>query len=227
MALAPVAAQPASAAPQESDGQSPSAVRNDLFLTGPNEGRPESIAVNYLRTNPSRYGVSSADLSDLVVASSYTSSHNGVTHVNLAQRYKNLEVFGATATINIAKDGSVIFVGHSLAPGLQQAPSAAAALDAVDAVESAAKKLRLKAPRSPRVLSRSADAAQRTVVSDSGISEQPIPARLGWQHTDDGLRMAWQLVIDEVDDSHLWNVTIDAKTGEMLEVDDWTSHDNL
>ncbi|HEX5595697.1 MAG TPA: M36 family metallopeptidase [Micromonosporaceae bacterium] len=184
--------------------------------------------MNYLRTHPGRHGVAAADLSDLVVASQYTSSHNGVTHVNLSQRYKGLEVFGAAATVNVARDGSVVFVGQSLVPGLRGNTTAGGArVDAVAAVRAAAKKLGLGALRSPRVLSRGGDAAQRTVVSDSGVSAAPIPARLGWQPTAGGLRLAWQLVIDDATDSHLWNATVDAVTGEVLDVDDWTSHDSL
>src|SRR5690606_5511640 len=106
-------------------------------------------------------------------------------------------------------------------------PSANQVLDAVDAVEAAAEALELAKPASPRGMSRSASVAQQTMVSASGISRAPIPAQLGWQQTEDGLRLAWQLVIDDVEDAHLWNATIDAETGELLEVDDWTSHDSL
>jgi hypothetical protein len=183
-ALAPLTAQPALAAPEDA-GE-----RNPQFLTGPNAGKPNDIAISYLRAHPDRYGVSAADLNELTVARSYTSKHNGVTHVHLSQRFKDLEVFGATATVSIASDGSVVFAGHSLVSGLQDRPSGTTALGAAQAVEAAADALDLADPRNPQVISRSAGPAQRTVVSGSGISDQPIPARLGWQKTNDGLRLA-------------------------------------
>lgn len=223
--LVPVAAQPAWAAPDDSTGQSAPAGRNPLFLTGPNEGTPERIAIDHLRADPARYGVTAADLADLVVSSATASRASGVTHVNLYQRFKELEVFGATATVSIASDGSVVFVGHTLAPGLGERPSGGAALDATGAVRAAADALDLPEPSAPQVLNRAGGPAQRTVVSGAGISDEPIPARLGWQRTDDGLRMAWQLVIDDATDAHLWNATVDGTTGELLGVDDWTSHD--
>ncbi|MEU5721805.1 hypothetical protein ABZ783_08270, partial [Micromonospora sp. NPDC047738] len=92
----------------EPDGPGP---KNPIFLTGPNEGAAKDIAMAYLRAHPDDFKVAAGDLSDLVVASSSTSRHNGVTHVNLAQRYKDLDVFGAVTTVSIARDGSVIFVG--------------------------------------------------------------------------------------------------------------------
>ncbi|MEV0806916.1 M36 family metallopeptidase [Micromonospora sp. NPDC050200] len=223
VALGPLTAQPGWAAPDEPDGQP---TPDGLFLTGPNEGRPEEIATSYLRAQPAQYGVRAADLADLAVASSYTSRHSGVTHVNLAQRYQDLEVFGATATVNIARDGSVIFVGDTLVPGLSDKATGTASLDAVDAVEAAADSLDLADPANPRVMSRTSGPAQRTVVSGSGISDQPIPAKLGWQQTDDGLRLAWQLVIDDSSDLHLWNATVDAETGKLLNADDWTDQDS-
>ncbi|MEU6019913.1 M36 family metallopeptidase [Micromonospora sp. NPDC047134] len=216
--LTTLAANPASAAPEEAPAQS-----NPFFLTGPNDGAAEDIAIRYLRGNPAAQGVNAADLSDLSILSSYTSRHNGVTHVNLAQRYQNLEVFGAAATVNIAKDGSVILAGGTLVSDLAKGTSGTADLNAVDAVEAAADALDLATPKSPKVLSRAGGAAQKTMVSESGISDEPIPAKLGWQPTEDGLRLAWQLVIDDSSDSHLWNATIDAESGELLDVDDWTT----
>ncbi|TCC00139.1 metalloprotease [Micromonospora zingiberis] len=217
--LTTIAANPASAAPEDADTRS-----NPVFLTGPNEGTPEDIAIRYLRGNPAPHGVTAADLSDLSILSSFTSRHNGVTHVNLAQRHQNLEVFGATATVNIAKDGSVILVGDTLVADLAKSTSGAASLNAIDAVEAAADGLDLATPKSPKVLSRTGGAAQKTVVSESGISDEPIPAKLGWQPTEDVLRLAWQLVIDDATDAHLWNATVDAETGELLDTDDWTVH---
>ncbi|WP_328852352.1 M36 family metallopeptidase [Micromonospora globbae] len=204
----------------------PAGPGTSAFLTGPNEGSPTEIAMRYLRAHPERYGVGAADLTDLVVASSYTSRHSGVTHVNLTQRHGEREVFGATATVSVARDGSVVFVGDTLVPGLAGTAGASTSLDAVDAVKAAADALDLADPVAPRVMSRAGGAAQRTVVSGSGISEQPIPAKLGWQPTDKGLRPAWQLVIDDSSDVHLWNATVDAETGKLLNADDWTHQDS-
>ncbi len=64
------------------------------------------------------------------------------------------------------------------------------------------------------------------MLSRGGISDEPIPARLGWQPTRQGLRLAWQLTIDDSSDGHLWNAAVDAETGELLKVDDWTNQDS-
>jgi hypothetical protein len=187
---------------------------------------PVAIARGHVADNAASLGVGSADVSDLRVASSYRSAHNGVTHVNMNQRFDGLEVFGAYVTVNVASDGEVLFVGDSLVKGLSDA-SGSVQTDATDAVEAAAAGLGLDEPSNLRVISESDGPAQRSVVSRGGISDAPIPARLGWQPTEDGLRLAWQMVIDETSDDHLWNATVDAATVELLARDDWVDHDTM
>ena len=186
---------------------------------------PVAIARSYVADRAASLGVSTADVTDLRVASSYRSAHNGVTHVNMNQRFDGLEVFGAYVTVNVASDGEVLFAGDSLVKGLDDA-SGSLETDATEAVEAAAGALGLDEPSGLQVISESEGPAQRTVVSRGGISDAPIPARLGWQPTKDGLRLAWQLVIDVALEDHVWNASVDAATGALLAKDDWVDHDS-
>jgi extracellular elastinolytic metalloproteinase len=187
-------------------------------------GDPVGRALGYVGENPAELGVTSADVANLFVTSAYRSAHSGVTHVNLNQRFRGLDVFGGHATVNVAADGRVIFVGGGFVRGLADA-SGEDDLDATGAVESAADGLGLDDPANLRVLEREGGAERGTVVSGGGISDTPIPARLGWQPTAGGLRLAWELVIDDASDAHLWNVRVDAETGDVLARADWTDHD--
>ena len=187
---------------------------------------PVNVALGYVDANAGTLGVTRADVADLVVTSSYRSSHNGVTHVNLNQRFQGLEVFGAHATVNVASSGKVIFAAGAFVSDLRAASGDEAALAATDAVEAAAAGLGLDDPAALRVISQSGGASQETVLSRAGISDAPIAARLGWQPTKAGLRLAWQLVIDDSSAEHLWNATVDAATGKLLEAEDWTSQES-
>jgi extracellular elastinolytic metalloproteinase len=197
----------------------------DTGTTSSAEAGAVDVALRYVDANAAKLGVTRADVADLVVTSSYTSSHSGVTHVNLNQRFQGLEVLGAHATVNVAAGGKVIFAAGAFESDLRAASVDDADLAATDAVEAAAAGLDLDDPAGLRVLSRSGGAAQKTVLSRAGISDEPIAARLGWQPTKSGLRLAWQLVIDDASAEHLWNATVDAATGKLLEAEDWTSHD--
>jgi extracellular elastinolytic metalloproteinase len=186
-------------------------------------GAARDVALRYVSEHPGSFGVTRADVRDLTVTSAYRSSDSDITHVNLNQRFERREVFGAHATVNVDARGRVIFAGGSLVRA-RAADKAVAGLDPVGAVEAAAGALGLDEPRSVRVLRSRGGVAKRTVVSPGGISDEAIPARLGWQPTKSGLRLAWQLTIDDSSDDHLWNATVDAETGELLDRDDWTSH---
>ncbi len=194
--------------------------------TGSAEAGAVEAALAYAGANASHFGVESADVADLAVTSSYRSSHSGVTHVNLNQRFRGLEVFGAHATVNVASSGKVVFASGAFVSELRAASADEADLAATEAVEAAAEGLDLDDPEGLRVLRESGGAAQRTVLSRAGISDQPISARLGWQPTGRGLRLAWQVVIDDSSAAHLWNATVDAATGKLLETEDWTSQDS-
>jgi extracellular elastinolytic metalloproteinase len=183
------------------------------------------VALRYVAAHAKQLGVEAADVADLAVTSQYRSAHSGVTHVNLNQRHRGLEVFGGHVTVNVGADGRVIFAGDSLVRGLSGGTDAAT-IGVAEAVDAAADGLKLEEPTDVRVIKRAGGAARETVVSRAGISEEPIPARLGYQPTADGLRLAWQLTIDDTSDAHLWNATVDAGTGKLLDADDWTSHDS-
>ena len=184
---------------------------------------PRETALEHAADNAGELGVARADVADLAVTSEYRSKHNGVPHVNVNQRHRGLEVFGANATINVNEQGRVIFAAGSLVRGLDSS-SSGARIGAVGAVEAAADGLNLDEPERLRVLRSNAAPARRTVVSEGGISAEPIPARLGWQPTKDGLRLAWQVTIDAADEGHLWEATVDAASGDLLRKNDWTSH---
>src|SRR5687768_9301921 len=197
----------------------------DTRTASSTEAGAVDVALAYADANAADLGVTRADVADLVVTSAYKSSHNGVTHVNLNQRFQGLEVFGGHATVNVASGGKVIFAAGAFVSDLRAASADDADLTATDAVEAAAAGLDLADPAGLRVISRSGGAAQETLLSRAGISDAPIGARLGWQPTKSGLRLAWQLVIDDASAEHLWNATVDAATGKLLEAEDWTSHD--
>ena len=191
----------------------------------PDEALARALA--HVRANPSTLGVTAVDVADLAATSNFGSSHNGVTHVNLNQRYQGLEVFGAHVSVAVKADGSVLHAAGSLVRDLAVGATGSPAIDALGAVEAATSGLGLAPPVGLQVLSAEGGPARKTTCSSAGVSREPIPARLGWQPTASGLRKAWQLVIDDSSGPHLWNATVDAETGGLLDVQDWTAHDPI
>ena len=184
----------------------------------------EDIAREHVSAHAATFGVRAADVAQMSVQSSYTTSQTGVTHVSLVQRHAGYDVLDSQVTVNVGRDGQVVFAGGSLVKGLR-AGAAPAALDATAAVEAAARALGLDAPAGLRVTQGKAPDA---VLSGGGISDSPIPAKLGWQPAADGsLRLAWRMEIDAASESQRWNATVDARTGALLEADDLVIHDQV
>ena len=186
-----------------------------------------SIALDHVTTNAAELGVTRADVADLVVTSSYRSTASGVTHVNLNQRFRGLEVFGGhvDGQRRPRRQGRLRRREPRRRP--DRGRLGRRGLGPTRGVEAAAEGLDLDDPANLRVLSQSGGPAQTTVVSDGGHLRRADPGTLGWQPTADGLRLAWQVTIDDSSERHLWNATVDAETGALLAAEDWTTQDNL
>ena len=167
------------------------------FLTGPNEGEPLAIALNFIRANRTELQMSEAEVSGLLVKDNYLSQKSGTTHIYLIQTYNGVEIYNSIININIARDGSVINVGNRVVPNLTAAIQGTdLQLTAVEAVEKAAEHLGLTLNQTPVVEEVIGGAAQAAVIGNSGISQNSIPARLVYQPMQDGtVRLAWEMTI--------------------------------
>jgi subtilisin-like proprotein convertase family protein len=209
--------------------QSAQSSSSPRFLTGPNRGAPLDIALDYISRNRESLGLTQADVSDFIVTDQYTSRHNGITHIYLRQVYRDIEVFGANININIARDGSVINMGNQFISDLASGINAAEPrLTAVDAVHAAAQSLNLTISEVVVEQEKFNDDARTTLLSDGGISLEAIPARLVYQPVErQGVRLAWEVEIYELDAQNWWNIRIDAQTGAELGRFNYVIHDNF
>ncbi len=91
------------------------------FLTGPNAGEPLQIVQAYLNAHKADYGLTEADLSDMIVTDQYTDAHNGVTHIYLRQRYQGIEVYNANISSHVTADGRIINLYSSFVSNLANA----------------------------------------------------------------------------------------------------------
>jgi extracellular elastinolytic metalloproteinase len=198
-------------------------------LTGPNAGDPLDIALTTIDAHQATFGLSDADLGDVRVTDRYTSAHNGITHLYLRQRYAGIEVYNANINVNIAADGSVINLSSSFVPGLAKAINTTTpTLSAEDAVTAASQDLGLKLTAPVTAQETSEGPQQSTLLSNGGISQQPIPARLMYQPLANGaVRLAWDLAIYELNAQHWWSLRVDAVDGRVLDKLDLVVHDTF
>src|SRR5687768_939219 len=190
-------------------------------------GSAADAALDYVRRHKQDLGLTGSDVNDVVVSSEVTSRHNGITHVYLQQRYREIEVHNAILNVNVGADGGVIsadsrFVANiASAAGGQNARKAAA-----EAAAAAAQQLQLKPSKRFDVIARKGGADDATTLSDGGVAARPIEAKLVWLAQDGAVRLAWSLEIEEADGEHWWNAFVDAATGELLAAHDLIVHDS-
>jgi hypothetical protein len=186
-----------------------------------NDRDPVAVALDDIRSDPEKYGVGPDDVDELDVTDAYGSAQNGVTHVYVRQAVGGTPVEGSQANVNVDRDGRVIHFGSRLVPDVDDAAAGEAALDAVQAVQAAARGLGLEEPTGLQLLGESQDGDVRTaLVSDGGIATRPVPAALTYQAVDGAVRLAWIVEIEEPSGLHWWVAAVDAETGALLQSED-------
>ena len=190
---------------------------------------PADIAVNHIRAHAAELGLTASDVADVTVSDQVRSAHNGVTHVYLLQRHRGIAVVNGILNVSVAANGAVLHVGNRFVPNLTAATAGqAAARPATAAAEAAAVHVGLAPTQDIAVVDRPSGSAQRTTVSDGGVSTADIPAELVWQPLDNGtVRLAWSVVIEPAGGEHWWTMTVDAQTGAVLQTLDLVVHDDV
>jgi extracellular elastinolytic metalloproteinase len=198
------------------------------FLTGPNDGEPLGIVQDYLDSHKAEYGLSAADLADVIVTDQYTDAHNGVTHIYMRQRHQGIEVASGNLSANVAADGSIINLYSNFVGNLADAVNTTTASQSQEAaVMAAAEELDLVVSQPLTVLEGPSGPDSRTVLSSGGISARPIPVHLVYEAVEGGLKLAWQMEIETLDSLHYWVASVDALDGQSLEKVDLVVNDTF
>ena len=197
------------------------------FLSGPAAGDPLDIALSYLNAHQAEYGLNASDLEDIVVTDRYTSAHTQVTHLYLRQRYQGIEIFDGNMNVNVTADGRIVNMGLDFVVDLAaKIGSTTPLLTPEQAVSTAAGELGLAVSRPLRPLVQPDEPAGAVMMSNGGISLQPIPARLVYARLGDFLRLSWSLQIYEQSAKHWWSMRVDAQDGRVLDQNDLVVNDN-
>jgi extracellular elastinolytic metalloproteinase len=196
------------------------------FLTGPQQGQADTLALAYFGAQRQALGLSLTDVDDMLLKDDYVTRHNGVRHLYWRQRHQGIEVWNADLAVNVAADGSIINLHNAFVQDLaSKAHDVQPNIDAAAAIGFAATALG-NSIRAPLMLLRQeGGSAQKALYSGAGISADDIPVQLIYQPSADGrsVRLAWDMVIRETDNANWWSLRIDAQTGELIGQVNFTS----
>ena len=186
------------------------------------------VAEAHMSEKANAWGLTQADIADKEISKQYESTHNGVTHIYYRQMLSGIPVANGVMNINIKNDQGRPFGGGSSFVGELQKrvnirnPS----LGHLEAIQAAAAHLGLLISEDLEFIERPKGSTKKAICSTGGISISPIPISLAYWNTDsnekkDGVRLAWDLVIEETSEEHWWNLWVDAVTGQVLDQNDW------
>lgn len=198
----------------------------DDFLTGPQAGDALDLTLRYLQQNRQTWGLTEADLAEVVVTDRYVNQYTGVTYLYLVQRLDGIEVFNGVINATIMPDGRILSIGNRFIANLSTlVKDRTPALTAIEATAAASNHLALTMTEPLVILNVSNGPSQKTRFNKGGISLTDIEARLVYDASGAVPRLAWNVVIYQTDGQHWWNVRIDANSGAVLSQNDWVSHD--
>ncbi|MBT8145054.1 MAG: M36 family metallopeptidase, partial [Gammaproteobacteria bacterium] len=195
---------------------------NDVgYLSGPQAGEHEAVALAFVNANATALGLSAADLADYEIESKVFSAVSGATHLYMRQRAAGLSLYNGQLHINVNRDGRIISVNNKFLPGLASAINTTVpALSAAAAVAAAANHLGT-APGTVSVDQPAAGVDQHTLLTAPSVSKEQIEARLMLMPVAAGnARLVWNFMVFTHDDQHIYQFNVDAVDATV-----WTRFD--
>jgi len=170
---------------------------------------PAPVLRNLVASLADRLGLENGDLASLDVQRDYVTQSNGVRTVTFAQMVDGVPVYEAVVTIHIDRAGDIVRVTSSAGRTSGRRGGQIAAEQAVTAAATNIRpELRFAAIR---VGNAGGDA-----VFARGRFRQDLTASLTWLPVDGVLRLAYHVTVEPESDSELYDVLVDAATGEVL-----------
>jgi extracellular elastinolytic metalloproteinase len=194
------------------------------YLTGPSptEQAPLAVGMAFAQANLDLLGLTEADLSGYEITDEVFTKVTGATHLYLRQTYAGLPLYNGQLQFNVNRDGRLLSVNNAFLPNLKGSVNTTTpTLDAASAVLAAALSVGIETA-APRVASSPQGAGQRTKLDGTGISRQPIEARLMWLPIRAGqARLVWNFQIETLDGENYFDFTVDAANGKVWTRFDW------
>ncbi len=171
-----------------------------LLFTNTNYGQlPPGTALRYIEVNCEKWGLKKNDISELVITDWHVSSESGLTHFYLQQRVGGIPVLQGLANIHLTPAGEVFHQNINLIADLdEKIETRNASLTATEAARKAGKIL-------------------NTEISDRGRQVFELNA-------DGLLRNCWEFTVPIPGGEDIWDIRIDAATGEELSRNNYTVH---
>ena len=171
----------------------------------------------YLNDHKDQWGLVSTDLDDLVVSSYHTDQYSGISHIYVQQRFQQIPIYGALATIGIKNNQAFSSANRFVSNIAQKVNTVNSQLSPSSAVFKLASHYDLGEVTDLEIINENINEFE---FSSAFLSNKMIPVNKVFFLQGDQLRLAWDLNVDLKNQNHHWSARIDAISGEVLQTND-------
>lgn len=181
------------------------------------------IVEGYLLSQVDKKSLSPKDV-EFVVTNNHVSGISKVHHLYFSQTLFGIQIVGTNSSVHVNSTNEVISDSNHFLKDrasrcvANQIPS----LSARKAVSAVADQLGYKMTEDLIILNKKDKKNNEYLLSNAGISIDPIPVKLKYLVTKSGdLELVWEITIQEIEKEHWWNIRASAITGKIIEKDDF------
>lgn len=190
-----------------------------------------AVALQLVYDNKDAIGFKDGAIENMAVSSSYIMTETGITMVYLQQTYKGIPVLNKMKVLAF-KNGKLISNAGILVEDMVNATGSATELPALngsEAVRRAFQEERLPVPSAVPV-NKSADGRKVEFGKLAGSTEE-VTAELLWFPVEDGhqfsVKLGWQVLVAPVGTDDVWQIRVDAVTGNIIDKANLVVHDDF
>jgi Zn-dependent metalloprotease len=184
------------------------------------------LAFRQIEDQHTEWGLTKADISDLKISNHVFSKFGEIDHYYFVQRHEGIDVFNAITSVHVNADGKVVSPRHNFIPNLaKKVNSTVAQDDEAKALERVLQNLKIPASNfdfNPKDRSKGMAIFDKGNISRVDIQVMPIYQVV----SDSEVRLAWDVLIDPVDNADFWSMRVDAVDGSILDKDNLTIYCN-
>lgn len=172
--------------------------------------------LRFVEQNAQKWGLVEADYADIMVSDMYTNNKTGVTYIYLIQSYKGIPINNAITPVIISPEGKISVVRHGFIDNIESKVNGTkASLTPTAAIKSTVANLGLKTSGMPSLL-RSDSEKNIYDFGPADFADNEISVKLTYIEDGGQLKLAWNLAIDEKQDSDYYNSFVDAANGQII-----------
>ncbi len=174
------------------------------------------MAIKYVQENAAELGLTEADIENMLITDVVYHQHSGATSVYLQQTYQGIPIEGAYHNINIYKNDKIGFNRNQFFNDVKsRIKHTEADITPEEALNATAKDLYVALTKRSSQINKISE--HHYVFEGVNLSKRDIDIKLRYVEDDKGdLQLSWNMIVEMKTSTNIWDVNVDARTGEVL-----------